>query len=152
MSGIIVDTNVVSEPRRWQPDANVAAWLAAQDPERLFLTATVVGELAFGVATLPHGRRRSAFELWLRDLVRERFAGRILAYDADAALIYGGIVAAARAQGREPKIGDAQVAAVARREGMAVATRNIGDFELLGVEIIDPWRTEASAGDFGPRR
>jgi predicted nucleic acid-binding protein len=138
--GIVLDTNVVSEPRRRRPNAGVQAWFAAQDPGRLFVTATVIGELAAGIAAMPRGRRRVAFEDWLRDLVGTRFAGRVLAYDADAALIYGGLVAAARAQGRTPPIGDAQIAAVARREGMAVATRNGRDFESLGVVVVDPWR------------
>jgi toxin FitB len=137
---IVLDTNVVSEPRRRRPDSRVQAWVAAQDPERLFVTATVLGELAAGIAIMPRGRRRTAFEAWLRDLVTARFAGRVLAYDADAALIYGDLVAAARARGRTPAIGDAQIAAVARREGMAVATHNVRDFEPLGVVVVDPWQ------------
>ena len=140
MAGVVLDTNVISEPRRRRPDARVAAWLKAQDPERLFLTATIVGELAAGIAVLPRGRRRTGFEGWLHDLVRTHFAGRVLAYDADAALIYGDLVASARARGRAPAIADAQIAAVARREGMAVATRDARDFEPLGVTVIDPWR------------
>ena len=138
--GIVLDTNVVSEPRRRRPDARVQAWFAAQDPGRLFVTATVIGELAAGIAAMPRGRRRTAFEGWLRELVGSRFAGRMLAYDADAALVYGDLVAAARAQGRAAAIGDAQIAAVARREGMAVATRNVRDFEPLGVTVVDPWQ------------
>ncbi len=139
-AGIIVDTNVVSEPRRRRPDARVEAWFAAQDPERLFVAATVIGELAAGIAAMPRGRRRTAFEDWLHDLGGWRFAGRVLAYDAGAALISGDLVAAARARGRAPSVGDAQIAAVARREGMAVATRNGRDFEPLGVVVVDPWR------------
>lgn len=78
-------------------------------------------------------------EAWLHLLVRERFVGRILPYDGDAGLAYGSIVAIARAQGRSPSISDAQIAAVAILRDMAVATRNVADFEPFGVPVIDPW-------------
>ena len=78
-------------------------------------------------------------EAWLADLVEEHFAGRVLPYDVEAALAFANLVAAARARGREPKLSDAQIAAVARVHGMAVATRNVRDFEPLGVMVINPW-------------
>jgi toxin FitB len=115
------------------------AWLARQDVEWLYLTATVVGELAHGIAILPGGRRRERFEAWLLELVRERFAGRILSFDSEAALLFGQILAVARAMGRPTDAGDAQVAAVAQLHNMAVATRDVGDFEPLGVAVINPW-------------
>ena len=139
MNGLVLDTNVVSEPRRPRPDSKILAWLAGQAPETLFLTATVVSELGVGVMTLPSGRRRSSMEAWLADLVEEHFAGRVLPYDVEAALAFANLVAAARARGREPKLSDAQIAAVARVHGMAVATRNVRDFEPLGVMVINPW-------------
>lgn len=139
MRGIVLDTNLVSEQRQARPDPNVAAWVARQVPADLFLTATVVGELALGIASLAAGKRRSDMEAWLRTLVEERFAGRILAYDADAGLAYGRLVAGARARGFSPSISDAQIAAVAKLNTMAVATRNVRDFEPLGVTVINPW-------------
>jgi toxin FitB len=137
--GIVLDTNVISEPRRPRPEPTVTVWLAGQCFERLYLTATVVGELAHGIAILPPGRRRGAFEAWLLELVHEQFAGRILPFDGDAALLFGQILAAARASGRPADAGDAQIAAVAKLHGMSVATRDIGDFEPLGVAVINPW-------------
>jgi predicted nucleic acid-binding protein len=139
MNGVVLDTNVVSEPRRPRPDSKVLAWLADQVPESLFLTATVVGELGVGVMTLPSGRRRSSMEAWLADLLEEHFAGRVLSYDVEAALAFASLVAAARARGRQPKLSDAQIAAVATLNNMAVATRNVRDFEPLGVAVINPW-------------
>jgi predicted nucleic acid-binding protein len=113
MNGIVLDTNVISEPRRPEPDPKVRAWFEAQEIERLYLTATVIGELAAGVERMPKGRRRIDFERWLKALVTEDFAGRILMFDVEAALIYGKLVAGALARGRPPTIGDAQIAAVA---------------------------------------
>ena len=140
MNGIILDTNVISEPRRPQPSPKVRAWFEAQDVERLHLTATVIGELSIGIERIPKGRRRVDFERWLEALIAEDFAGRILSFDAAAALIYGKLVADAMAHGRQPTVGDAQIAAVARRDGMAVATRDVAGFEPLAVAIVDPWR------------
>jgi len=139
MSGIILDTNVVSEPKRPSPDPKVRAWFESQDAERLYLTTTVIGELAVGIERLPAGRRRTDFRRWLDALITEDFSGRILTFDVEAALIYGRIVADALARGRPPTVGDAQIAAVARRERMAVASRDVRDFEALDVPIIDPW-------------
>ena len=139
MNGIILDTNVVSEPQRPAPDPKVRSWFAAQDVDRLYLTTTVLAELAVGIERLPSGRRRTDFRRWLEALVQENFAGRILVSDVTAALIYGKLVAAALARGRPPTVGDAQIAAVARRNGMAVASRDVRDFETLEVPVIDPW-------------
>jgi hypothetical protein len=140
MNGIILDTNVISEPRRPQPSSEVRAWFEAQEVERLYLTATVIGELSLGIERIPRGRRRVDLERWLEALITEDFAGRILAFDAAAALIYGKLVADAMADGRQPTVGDAQIAAVARRDGMAIATRDVAGFEPLAVTVVDPWR------------
>ena len=139
MSGIILDTNVVSEPKRPSPDPKVRAWFESQDVERLYLTTTVIGELAVGIERLPAGRRRTDFRRWLDALITEDFFGRILTFDIEAALIYGKLVADALARGRPPTVGDAQIAAVARRDRMAVASRDVRDFATLDVPIIDPW-------------
>jgi toxin FitB len=140
MTGIILDTKVISEPRRPQPSLEVRAWFEAQNVEQLHLTTTVIGELSIGIERIPSGRRRAGLERWLEALIKEDFAGRILSFDASAALIYGKLVAEAMAHGRQPTVGDAQIAAVARRNGMSVATRDVADFERLSVTVVDPWR------------
>jgi len=139
VTGIVLDTCLVSEPQRPAPDASVIAWLESQDPDTLFLTATVVGELALGIERLPAGERRVRHEAWLDRIVTRLFVGRILPFDDAAALVYGRLVARAQSQGRPPQVGDAQIAAVARRHGMTVATRNVRDFEVFGVPVVNPW-------------
>jgi predicted nucleic acid-binding protein len=139
VEGIILDTNVVSEPTRRQADQRVCAWFEIHRGTHLYLTSTVIAEVAQGIERLPVGRRRSDLERWLDALIGDTFAGRILAFDVEAALIYGKLVANARAQGRPPKMGDAQIAAIAWRDGMAVATRDVDDFEALQVPVVNPW-------------
>ncbi|MGH6899556.1 MAG: type II toxin-antitoxin system VapC family toxin [Geminicoccaceae bacterium] len=140
MPGIILDTNVVSEPKRARPDANVVAWFERQAADQLYLTSTIVAELAFGIEIMPPGRRRRGFEIWLHERVVGAFRGRILAFDDEAALLYGGLMARARRQGRPARVGDAQIAATALRHGLAIATRNTGDFALFDAPLINPWQ------------
>lgn len=81
---IPVDTNVMPEPLRREPNAAVIEWLDAQNVETLYLAAISLAELRFGVAALPEGRRRD----WLQQSIGQRvlplFRGRILPFD-DAA-------------------------------------------------------------------
>jgi predicted nucleic acid-binding protein len=70
MNGIILDTNVVSESKRPAPDPNVRSWLATQDVDRLYLTITVLAELAVGIERLPSGRRRTDFRRWPEALIQ----------------------------------------------------------------------------------
>lgn len=147
MKGIILDTNVVSEPKRPHPDPAVRSWFERQDPDSLFLTTTVLAELAEGAERLPRGRKRLGFEAWLDGLVNEDFEGRVLAFDVAAARIFGKLAAAAYAQGCPPGMGDAQIAAVAARDGLAVATGDIEGFVAFGVPLMDPWRHAPEAGD-----
>jgi predicted nucleic acid-binding protein len=139
VSGVILDTNVISEPTRQRPDQRVSGWFEFHRGDDLYLTSTVIAELAQGIKRLPPGRRRNELERWLATLIADRFVGRIFTFDVEAALIYGRLVADAGAQGRPPKMGAAQIAAVAWREGMAVATRNVADFEALQVPVVNPW-------------
>ena len=139
MSGIVLDTCVISEPKRAEPDSRVLAWLKASPANTLFLTATIVGEISAGVECMPLGNRRIAHEAWLRRLLTHTFAGRVLAFDVEAAKVYGQLIALARTQGRPSQVADAQIAAVALRHGMAVATRNVRDFEVFGVPLVNPW-------------
>jgi predicted nucleic acid-binding protein len=139
VSRFLLDTNVVSETNVPRPDPRVARWIRGRRAEDLFLSATVVAELASGIAVLPRGQRRRGLQAWLDHLVREAFDGRVLAFDAEAALIFGELVAAGHAMGRPPDIADAQIAAVAASRSLTVATRNLRDFEVFRLRLVDPW-------------
>ena len=143
MPGIVLDTNVISEPRRRVADPSVVAWYARQSADQLFLTSTVVAELAFGIELLPAGRRRRGFEEWLASRVIGLFAGRILPFEVADAMIFGRLMASARRQGRPARVGDAEIAAVVLRHGLALATRNVVDFAAFGVAVINPWQDPA---------
>ena len=135
---ILLDTNVASEVMKAHPDARVAAWFAAQTAEDLFLATPVVAELRSGILKLADGRRRAALEQDYAALVG-LFAARMLSFDFAAAEMFATIFTHRRVIGR-PLVGfDGLIAAIARANNAAVATRNITDFEDTGVTLIDPW-------------
>lgn len=138
---IILDTNVVSEPMRPEPDGRVLAWLAAQDAGALFITAVTEAELRTGLAIMPEGRRREALAAALEAVLAEDFAGRVLPFEGGAAArAYATIQAARRGMGRPISMTDAMIAAIAQARGAQVATRNVGDFADTGVDVVNPWR------------
>lgn len=137
---ILLDTNVVSELMRSQPETAVVAWVVAQARTSLFLSAVSEAELRFGVAILPPGQRQARLDHAIDGMIREDFAGRVLPFDSDAARAYAAIAAARRAAGRPISHADCQIAAIARSRGAAIATRNVRDFDDCGVKVIDPWQ------------
>jgi predicted nucleic acid-binding protein len=136
---IVLDTNVISEPLRMQPDPGLARWLDSQSRESLFLTVTSLTELKVGIATLPVGKRREQLERATEMAVAQYFGQRILTVTKEVAEQHALIVAQARAQGVVIAFADAQIAAIAAVHGFSVATRDVIPFKAAGVEVINPW-------------
>ena len=113
--------------------------MARQSAEDLYATAIAEAEILLGVAMLPDGKRKQGLVSAARQ-VFGLFAGRILAFDSASAEHFAGIVAERRRIGRPINAFDAQIAAIARLAGMALATRNVIDFDGVGVTVINPWR------------
>jgi hypothetical protein len=135
---ILLDTNVISEAIKPEPHPGVHEWLDAQVAETLFLSSVTVAELSFGIGALPAGRRRGRLAAAL-DGVLDAFAGRILAFDTEAAVLYGDLAVRARAAGRGFPTPDGYIAAIAAARGFAVASRDASAFAAAGVRVIDPW-------------
>ncbi len=136
---VLVDTNVVSELLRESPDPAVGDWTATQDLEDIFFSAVGEAELRYGTAILAPGRRRETLIADIERFLREAFDDRILPFDSAAARAYADIAAMRRSAGRPTQPADCQIAAIARARGMTVATRNIRDFEGMGIDVVDPW-------------
>ncbi len=136
---IMLDTNVVSELMRPSPNPTVEQWVATRPAAHLFFSAVGEAELRYGVAIMAAGRRQAALASAIEAMLREDFAGRVLPFDSDAARSYAEIAASRRAAGRPVAQADSQIAAIARSRGMALATRNVRDFEDMGIDILDPW-------------
>ena len=136
---VVLDTNVVSELMRDDPHADVLAWLDDRPTRELFVTAVTEAEVRTGIAFLPKGRRRRGIAEAADRAFGGLFAGRVLPFDSEAARAYAEIATARRAAGRPISQADGQIAAIARSRGMAVATRNVRDFDHMEIDLIDPW-------------
>ncbi len=137
---VVLDTNSVSELMHPAGHPAVASWVAERSTSSLFLTAVTEAELRFGLAIMPVGRRRGGLTVGFERMLRTGFANRVLPFDSDAARAYAVIAAARRRMGRPISQADGQITAIARSRCMAVATRNVRDFEDTGIAVIDPWK------------
>ncbi|MDP1901436.1 MAG: type II toxin-antitoxin system VapC family toxin [Rubrivivax sp.] len=136
---ILLDTNVLSELLRAEPEPLVLAWFAQQPSETLFVSAVAQAEMMLGARLLPAGKRRTALEAAVGAMFEEDFSGRILPFDSAAVPAYVDIISKRRAAGQPISQFDAQIAAIARHQGAKLATRNVSDFEGCGVALVNPW-------------
>jgi predicted nucleic acid-binding protein len=136
---IILDTNVLSELMKPKPDRRVVRWVDSQPAASLFTTSITQAEILHGAMLLPKGKRRTSIDDAVTSMFEEDFAGRVLAFDSEAAFPYARIASERRRAGRPISQLDAQIAAIAESRGASVATRNVADFDGCGVGVIDPW-------------
>lgn len=134
---IILDTNVISELARQTPDEQVLAWVDDQDEAAV--TATTLAELLYGVARLPDGARRSRLAQGIRAIIDDELGGQVIAFDRTAASHCADILASRGRIGRPMGIADGQIAATCRARGATLATRNVRDFEEVGIVVVNPW-------------
>src|SRR6266700_5205832 len=132
----LLDTNVLSETRKRQPAQGLTDWIAATPPDRMHVSVLTLGEIESGIAKV-RGRgdryQAAALERWLRD-VQAGFEKRILPVTLPVAAAWG------RLQHAQPlPVIDGLIAATARVHGMTVVTRNVKDFELAGVQVLNPF-------------
>lgn len=135
-SAVLFDTNVLSELVKPRPDVRVSTFVAAQ--ANPFISVITLHELTWGAERAPDPARRAKLIAWIA-AIRARFAGRLVDVDADTSEHSGRLRAAAAAQGYAVEAIDAMIAACALARGALVATRNVKDFEPLGVAVVDPW-------------
>lgn len=135
----LLDTNVLSEVLRSQPDRAVLTWLASQPADSLFVSSVTQAEMLLGARLLPASKRRQQLQEALDAMFAEDFAGRVLPFDSAAAPAYASLVAARRSAGRPISQFDAQIAAIALSRQVGLATRNVSDFEGCGLALNNPW-------------
>lgn len=136
---IVLDTNVISELWRIEPNFNVLTWVDAQPIETLYLSAITVAELRYGLAIMPESKRREIYQGKLEREVLSAFACRILPFDLDASQAYSSLMARARSNGKAIANADGYIAAIAAAHGLMVATRDTSPFEAAGLETINPF-------------
>jgi predicted nucleic acid-binding protein len=136
---IILDTNILSELARLDPEPNVVTWLDSLPATEVATTAITAAELLYGVARLPDGRRRAALAETIDAMIKEDFRGRVEPFDGLAAEQYATVVVGREKKGRPIAAADAQIAAICRVRSATLATRNTDDFTDTGIGLINPW-------------
>lgn len=133
----LVDTNVVAELARREPDPRVVAWFGDVPEAALHLSVLTLGELRKGVESLGDARRRERLRTWLEHDLAEWCGERLLPISAAVADRWGRLLAQA---GRPLPAVDSLLAATAIHHGLRIVTRNEKDFSVPGLEVINPWR------------
>ena len=137
---ILLDTNVISELVKLEPDAAVATYLDGIAPDSVFTAAVCEAEIRYGLARMPVGRRRDELIERIDTFFELGFRGQVLRFDSSCAALYGEIRHVRESAGKPITVEDAMIAATARAYNVAgIVTRNTRDFVDCGVELIDPW-------------
>jgi predicted nucleic acid-binding protein len=135
----LLDTCVLSEFTRRQPDRNVVNWLDSIDEDKMFLSAISLGEVQRGIQRLPDSGRKNQLVAWLNSQLLERFNGRILSLDSETLLLWGNLAARMEAQRTKLPVMDSLIVATALQHHLILVTRNVSDFASCDVEILNPW-------------
>ena len=139
----LLDSNVPSESMKRLPDPNVLTWVQAQPPESLFLSAVSIGEFRRGTLLIPEGPRRAQLEAWIEFGILALFRDRVLPVTQQIADRWGRLDAQRRLAGRPMHVPDGMIAATAFEHNLTPVTRNVKDFDGLGLRIWNPWQTTA---------
>ena len=140
----LIDTNVVSEMMRPRPEPQVAAFLDSIADEGLGLSSVTVWEVLDGIGRINPGRRRRDLADRFQDLLDELFEDRIIDWSQADAQACARIMEDKRRRGEplDDHVPDAFLAAAAATRGLAIVTRNTGEFRNTGIESVDPWAAE----------
>ncbi|GAA4128231.1 type II toxin-antitoxin system VapC family toxin [Aminobacter aganoensis] len=139
---IVLDTNVISEADKPNPNAALTQWFGRQQQQELFLCGPVVMELAYGAERY---LVRSGSDRYLTTLagLQELFRGRILDFDGRSPALTGRIRALREASGHVISVQDAMIAAICIVHGATLATRNVRDFDGLDLGLVNPFEAMA---------
>ena len=140
MTRYLIDTNIVSDAIKPSPSKTLLAWMAEREDTELFISSVSIAEIRRGILDLSRGRKRASLETWFDgpNGLRALFAGRILPFDENAALVWARLMADGRAKGRPRNAFDTLIAAIAETNGCLLVTDNTRDFP--GVKTINPLR------------
>ena len=135
----LLDTCVISEYTKKQPEQSVLEWVANSVESDLYLSVLTIGEIKRGIERLSASERKTALQSWLNDDLQARFGHRLVDVDADVMLTWGDMMAQLEKIGRILPFADSLIAATANRHNLILVTRNVSDFDGTGIQMINPW-------------
>jgi toxin FitB len=136
----LLDTNIISNATEPNPSPTLLSWMAEQNDIDLFISALTVAEIRRGLLEKPIGKKRALLETWFTgpEGPQALFAGRVLPFDENAALVWARLMAEGSTKGRPRSALDMIIAAVAEVNGCVVVTDNEKDF--AGLKFANPLR------------
>jgi predicted nucleic acid-binding protein len=138
----LLDTNIISNVTKPDPSKALLVWMAEQADQDLFISALTIAEIRRGLLEKPKGKKRALLEAWFTgpEGPQALFAGRVLAFDEEAALIWARLMADGTAKGRPRSALDMIIAAVGEANDCVVVTDNEKDF--IGLKFVNPLRAQ----------
>ena len=136
---LVLDTNVISELMKFEPDRQLIAWLDAQSTDSVWTTSISVFEIRFGLEILPSGKRKKALQDAFDAMLGEELSDHVLDFDRVAAVQAGEIAARLHGLGRPVEIRDVQIAGIVSVRHAILATRNLKHFQDTGISLVNPW-------------
>jgi toxin FitB len=135
----LLDTCVISELIKKQPNSKVVQWISNIEEANLFISVLTIGELHKGIEKLPESRKKNNLHKWVTYDMKKRFQNRIIDFDLHTATIWGKIHARSEMSGQKLPAIDSLIAATGISHDLVVVTRNTRDMESSGVELLNPW-------------
>ena len=135
----LLDTCVLSEFTRRQPEERVIQWMDSIDEEMLYLSVVTIGEIQRGIERLPESHRKTELFHWMNVGLIELFGQRILPLDTQTLFLWGSLTARLESSGQPMSVMDSLIVATALQNSLIIATRNVPDFLPSGVQVINPW-------------
>ncbi len=135
----LLDTCILSEFTRRQPEEKVIRWMESIDEEKLFISVITIGEIQHGIERLPESHRKTELLVWMNNGLAKRFEQRVIPLDMSAMLMWGSLAARMERTGQPMAVMDSFIVATALKNNLIIATRNVTDFIPCGVQVINPW-------------
>jgi len=135
----LLDTCVISELIKPNPNANVVAWVSENNEDSMYLSVLTFGEIAKGIEKAPSATKKKALQSWVENDLKERFKHKIIDLDMTVATTWGQMQGKAELAGKPMPTIDGLIAATGIAYDCIVVTRNISDMEQSGVDLVNPW-------------
>lgn len=133
----LLDTNVISEPKKPKPNQKVLDWMSSVSPNRLYISVLTIGEIRKGIELNVSGKRKAVLTDWLENDVSAWFTGRVIVIDEKVAEKWGEI----SAENKNLPAIDGLIAASCLVYNLFLVTRNVKDFAgVHGLQLLNPWK------------
>ncbi len=136
---IILNTNIILELMKAEPDRKVINWINECNPLELYLSSITIAEIYYGISVLPDGVRKNKLQFYFENSIQNSFKQRILSFNQESAILYGVLMVHRKTLGKPMSVPDGQIASISKTHQAFLATRNVKDFEDIDLKIINPF-------------